>query len=175
MSTTLLWSDALALGLDAMDQTHREFIVLLAQIDQAGDADLLPAWQDVVNHTQDHFDREDQWMRSTRFSSSNCHTMQHQVVLQVMREVTSRVQHTGDMAMLRDMGQQLGQWFLHHAQSMDAALALHLRNAGFDPVTGIVGMPDALPDDVIQGCGSSSCGSPARAVAGATAEAETMG
>jgi hemerythrin len=61
--------------------------------------DLLASWQRVVDHTQDHFDREDRWMGGTRFSSSNCRTM-------------------------------LGQWFLHHAQSMDAALALHLRNAG---------------------------------------------
>ena len=175
MSATLLWSDALALGLDAMDETHREFIALLAQVDQAGDTDLLLAWQRVIDHTQAHFDREDQWMQSTRFSSSNCHSMQHQVVLQVMREVASRVQHTGDVAMLRDMSQQLGQWFLHHAQSMDAALGLHLRNAGFDPLTGIVSMPDALPADVIHGCGSSSCGSPARAVARATAEAGAMG
>ena len=169
MSATLSWSDALALGLDAMDETHREFIVLLALVDQAGDTDLLPAWQRVVDHTQNHFDREDQWMRSTRFSSSNCHSMQHQVVLQVMREVASRVQITGDMEMLRDMSLQLGQWFLHHAQSMDAALALHLRNTGFDPLTGLVSMLDALPADLIHGCGGSSCGSPAKAVAGATA------
>jgi hemerythrin-like metal-binding protein len=169
MSSTLLWSDSLALGLDVMDETHRELIVLLSLVDQAGDTDLLPAWRQVVEHTQDHFDREDQWMRSTRFSSSNCHSMQHKVVLQTMREVASRVQLSGDLAMLRDMSQQLGQWFLHHAQSMDAALALHLRNAGFDPLTGLVSMPDALPADVIHGCGGSSCSSPARAVAGATA------
>ena len=169
MSSTLLWSDSLALGLDVMDETHREFIVLLSLVDQAGDTDLLPAWRQVVEHTQDHFDREDQWMRSTRFSSSNCHSMQHKVVLQTMREVASRVQLSGDLAMLRDMSQQLGQWFLNHAQSMDAALALHLRNAGFDPLTGLVSMPDALPADVIHGCGGSSCSSPARAVAGATA------
>ena len=61
MASTLLWSDSLALGLDVMDETHREFIVLLSLVDQAGDTDLLPAWQRVVEHTQDHFDREDQW------------------------------------------------------------------------------------------------------------------
>jgi len=169
MSSTLSWSDALALGLDAMDETHREFIALLALVDQAGDTDLLPAWQRVVDHTQHHFDREDQWMRSTGFSSSNCHTMQHQVVLQVMREVANRMQLSNDRAMLREMSQQLGEWFLHHAQSMDAALALHLRTTGFDPLTGIVSMPKALPADVIHGCGGSVCSTTGQAVAGATA------
>ena len=168
MSSALLWSDSLALGLDVMDDTHREFIALLKQVEQAAELDLLASWQRVVDHTQDHFDREDQWMRSTGFSSSNCHTMQHQVVLQVMREVANRMQQSNDRAMLREMSQQLGEWFLHHAQSMDAALALHLRTTGFDPLTGIVSMPKALPADVIHGCGGSAC-SPAQAVAGATA------
>ena len=169
MPSSLLWSDSLALGLDVMDETHREFVALLKLVDQAAELDLLPAWQRVVDHTQDHFDREDQWMRSTGFSSSNCHTMQHQVVLQVMREVAHRVQQSRDLAMLREMSQQLGEWFLHHAQSMDAALALHLRTAGFDPLTGVVSMPEALPADVIQGCGGSACGPMGQAVAGATA------
>ena len=171
MSSTLLWSDSLALGLDVMDETHREFIALLEQVDQAAELDILPAWQRLAEHTQNHFDREDQWMRSTRFSSSNCHSMQHQVVLQVVREVASRVQQSNDIAMLRDMSQQLGQWFVHHAQSMDAALALHLRNVGFDPLTGVVHMPDALPGDLVHGCGGISCDSPDHAVAGATAKA----
>ena len=169
MSSSLLWSDSLALGLDVMDETHREFVALLKLVDQAAESDLLPAWQRVVDHTQDHFDREDQWMLSTGFSSSNCHTMQHQVVLQVMREVANRMQQSNDRAMLREMSQQLGEWFLHHAQSMDAALALHLRTAGFDPLTGVVSMPEALPADVIQGCGGSACGPMGQAVAGATA------
>ena len=169
MPSSLLWSDSLALGLDVMDETHREFVALLKLVDQAAESDLLPAWQRVVDHTQDHFDREDQWMRSTGFSSSNCHTMQHQVVLQVMREVANRMQQSNDRAMLREMSQRLGEWFLHHAQSMDAALALHLRTAGFDPLTGVVSMPEALPADVIQGCGGSACGPMGQAVAGATA------
>jgi hemerythrin-like metal-binding protein len=131
--------------------------------------DLLPACQRVVDHTQDHFDREDQWMRITGFSSSNCHTMQHKVVLQVMREVANRMPQSSHSATLREMSKQLGQWFLYHAQSMDAALALHLRTTGFDPLTGIVSMPEALPADVIQGCGGSACSTTGHAVARATA------
>ena len=156
MSSTLLWSDSLALGLDVMDETHREFIDLLALVDRAGDTDLLPAWQRVVEHTQDHFDREDQWMRSTRFSSSNCHSMQHKVVLQVMREGLARGQ-AGATDVVRQMALELGRWFPQHAQAMDAALALHLRGVGFDPATGVVNMPQLLPRTVIHGCGGSSC------------------
>ena len=84
--STLQWSDSLALDLPIMDDTHREFVDLLAIVVNASDTDILPAWKALIDHTDDHFGREDQWMRSTRFSSSNCHSMQHKVILQVMRE-----------------------------------------------------------------------------------------
>jgi hypothetical protein len=54
------------------------------------------------------------------------------------------------------MAHELGIWFPQHAQTMDAALALHLRRVGYDAETGIVSAPDALPEDEIHGSGS--CG-----------------
>lgn len=152
----LEWSDALALDLDLMDDTHREFVDLLAVVDGADDAQLLGAWQALVEHTEQHFGQEDSWMVSTRFASGNCHSMQHRVVLQVMREGTTLAQQ-GDLKVLRVMAGELALWFPQHAQSMDAALALHLRRVGFDPVTGVVHAPQALPGELIHGCGGATC------------------
>ncbi|WP_296442964.1 hemerythrin domain-containing protein [Rhodoferax sp. UBA5149] len=157
--STLQWSDSLALDLPFMDDTHHEFVDLLATVVNASDDDLLTAWRILIEHTDDHFGREDQWMQSTHFSSSNCHSTQHDVILQVMREGGKRGQ-AGDLGVVRQMAHELGIWFPQHAQSMDAALALHLRGAGFDPVTGIVHAPQALPHEVIHGCGGASCSSP---------------
>ena len=161
----LEWSAALALDLPLMDDTHREFVELLALSASADDATLLQHWQTLVDHTDDHFGREDHWMQSTGFSSANCHSMQHQVVLQVMREGATRGR-AGDLALVRQMAHELGLWFPQHAQSMDAALALHLRSVGFDPVSGVVHMPQSLPRAVIRGCGGASCSdAPSDAVA----------
>src|SRR5690606_19822124 len=88
----LEWSDALALDLPLMDDTHREFVDLLAAVERADDAHLLSAWYALVEHTDNHFSLEDAWMASTRFASGNCHSMQHKVVLQVMREGAMRAQ-----------------------------------------------------------------------------------
>ena len=156
--STLLWSDSLALGLSFMDDTHHEFVDLLATVVHAADADLLPAWQVLIAHTEHHFGQEDHWMQSTRFSSSNCHSMQHGVILQVMREGAKRG-HAGELGVVRQMAHELGIWFPQHAQSMDAALALHLRGVGLDPATGIVHAPQALPREEIHGCGGASCSS----------------
>src|SRR5690606_22163945 len=55
----LVWSDALSLSMPAMDATHVEFVDLLAQVQQASDADVLQLWAELVAHTEDHFGQED--------------------------------------------------------------------------------------------------------------------
>lgn len=95
-------------------------------------------------------------MHATGFSSSNRHTTQHMVVLQVMREGVRRGA-TGQLDVTRQMAHELTGWFPQHAQSMDAALALHLRSVDFDFAAGRAALLQALPTDAIQGCGSGAC------------------
>jgi hemerythrin-like metal-binding protein len=155
--TQLEWSDDLALDFEVMDSTHQEFVDLLAAVQAAPDADLVTQWRALVAHTDDHFGREDQWMAQTGFSSSNCHSTQHQVVLQVLREGLTWGEQ-GDLAPIRQMASELVVWFPHHAQAMDAALAQHLRTVGFDPATGVVA--HTLPAEPIHGCGGGTCSEP---------------
>ena len=164
----LEWSDSLSLDLPLMDDTHREFVELVSHLERAKDQELLPLWQTLVDHTEAHFGQEDRWMAATRFASGNCHATQHMVVLQVLNEALQQVQDGREgPPLLRRLTRELSIWFPQHAQSMDAALALHLRRVGFDPLTGRVNAPDALPAELIEGCGGGSCSTHAsEAVAG---------
>lgn len=153
---TLEWSEALQLELPQMDDTHREFVDLLAVVQAADDAALLAHWDRLVAHTVEHFGQEDRWMRETGYANGNCHAVQHQVVLQVMREGATRAA-AGELPLLRLIAGELAQWFPQHAQSMDAGLALHLRSVGHDPASGQVARPEALPRSEITGCGSAAC------------------
>lgn len=152
----LEWSETLALDLPVMDETHQEFVDLLARVERAPDDELTRAWNVLIAHTEAHFGREDAWMRDTGFASGNCHSTQHQVVLQVMREGAQQAA-AGQLGVVREMARQLAPWFVGHAQSMDAALALHLRSVGFDPASGRIDAPGALPRTPIHGCGSAAC------------------
>jgi hemerythrin-like metal-binding protein len=154
--STLQWSGALSLDLPAMDDTHREFVDLLAAVEAAPDEQLAAAWRTLIEHTDEHFAREDRWMRDTRFASSNCHSTQHLVVLQVMRETEANAL-AGPAGLIRAMAVELARWFPQHAQGMDAALALHLRRVGYDVATGVVSLPQALPMEEIRGCASAAC------------------
>lgn len=153
---TLVWSDALSLSMPVMDHTHEEFVDLLALVEQADDSTLLARWQTLIEHTEDHFGREDDWMRATGFAPGNCHTTQHTVVLEVMRD-SARRGSQGELDWVRRIAAELADWFPNHAQTMDAGLALHLKSVGYDPVTGELEAPSALPAEAITGCGSSSC------------------
>lgn len=95
-------------------------------------------------------------MMSTRFAATNCHSLQHKVVLEAMAEGET-LAAVGDLAALREMASELALWFPKHAQSMDAALALHLRRAAYDPETRLMNCPDAMYPELIRGCGSAAC------------------
>jgi hemerythrin-like metal-binding protein len=155
--TPLQWSPTLGLEMPLMDDTHEACVALLAEVVRAPDETLLSRWALLIDHTQEHFDREDQWMAATGFAADNCHTSQHSVILQVMREGGKRGL-LGELDLVRQMAHELGLWLANHIQSMDAALALHLRSAGFDPVTGALANPEVLATQALHGCGGGSCG-----------------
>ncbi len=154
-SPSLAWSEELVLGIDAIDQTHVEFVELLAQAELAEDAQLLDRLQALMAHTVDHFGREDQWMQATQFAPQNCHAMQHRVVLQTLEELLRRGRDDGELQLVREILPELGKWFSQHAQTMDAGLAAHLESVGFDPATGQVHKPEALPATALEGCGGT--------------------
>ena len=151
---TLEWNDALSVDLSAMDDTHQEFVDLLAQVEAASDAQLLPAWQALVTHTDGHFGQEDRWMVATGFAADNCHSLQHRVILQIMQEGATRGAQ-GELHVVRGMAAELATWFTHHAQTMDSALAQHLKSVNFDPQSGVVYLPQSLPGAPIHGCGGA--------------------
>lgn len=155
---TLDWHKDLELHIPVMDKTHREFVDMLAAVEAVAEDGLLSLWCRLITHTEDHFAAEDRWMQATGFAVSNCHSTQHKVVLDIMREAHKRALE-GDLAMLRGMLPELASWFNYHAQTMDAALAQHMQSVGYDPETGALSQPQALPQEVINGCGGA-CSAP---------------
>ena len=155
---TLTWSDALALQQPQMDNTHQEFVDLLAAAEAVLDGEpavLLQRFQELLDHTVEHFGQEDRWMAATGFATENCHSFQHAAVLQVMRNVVALAQVEGDFGPLKQAVAELAQWFPTHASSMDAGLAFHMEQVGFDPATGQC--REAVAEGSMTGCGSTTC------------------
>jgi hemerythrin-like metal-binding protein len=151
---TLTWSDDLVMNMDKMDQTHREFVDLLAATELAPEDKLISSFIELIAHTDEHFTGENQWMQDVSFGPGGCHTDEHDMILKVMREALRRGQEDGNLQMVRQLTGELAVWFDGHAKSMDAVLAMFLKEVAYDPVTRIVHKPQVLPEGVQAGeCG----------------------
>lgn len=170
----LQWSENLVLGMPQVDQTHQEFVALLATVASAPEAQLRTLYLELLAHTKVHFGMEDQWMQATEFASFHCHSMQHTMVLDVMQQALDRYDE-GDLEVLRIVAHELGLWFEHHADAMDAALVGHLIKIGFDATTGSINNPEALARASKAACGEPdhACASTQEA-SNAKTQAETI-
>lgn len=152
----LVWSESMSLQLPAMDQSHEDIVDQLALVETADDAQLLEAWNTLVDQTAEHFAEEDRWMRDTGFAPDNCHSSQHAIVLKIMREGAEKCAK-GDLAIVRQMAYELTVWLPHHVNAMDAGLVEHLQNVGYNTATGQVEHPEALPSTALSSCRAEPC------------------
>ena len=157
----ITWTETLALQQPRMDDTHREFVDLLCQVETATEGpltELVDTFAEFVAHTERHFEQEDRWMVTLGFDAQNCHGFQHTHVLQVLHEVQRRLVEDADVATVRVLVPELAQWFPAHAQNMDAALADTMLACGFDPDSGVMSSPPAPAAAPATGCGGGNCG-----------------
>jgi hemerythrin-like metal-binding protein len=128
--TTMEWSAALELGVDTMDDTHRDFVRHVNALGEASDAEMLARFEELYRHTLEHFGQETEWMQRINFPPVHCHTAEHDGVLEVMREVRGYLEE-GNYEVGRVLARELATWFQSHAATMDAMLAQVLKaNAG---------------------------------------------
>lgn len=123
------WEASLEQGLARMDDTHREFVTVYNALAAAGPSDFVGALDAFILHTVEHFGQENRWMEKVGFPA--CHKSEHDRVLEVLQQIRSECAG-GDFAFARQLVEELPVWFRNHANTMDAALAFHLREVGFD-------------------------------------------
>ena len=89
-------TDILTVGYDLIDNDHDEFISLLNQLDSAGNADFPALFQQLYEHTEQHFDRENQLMKQFAFPGETEHKGEHQRVLGEFKQFKTRVDKGND-------------------------------------------------------------------------------
>jgi hemerythrin len=122
--TSITWSDARLLGYPEMDETHKEFYDVAFRLVVCTEDTALEAIKAFEKHAVEHFEQEDEWMRSTEFPPRKCHMDEHEAVLKSVREMRAALeQGTMGANRVQDLGMNLFQWFPGHADYMDSALA----------------------------------------------------
>jgi hemerythrin len=151
------WSPSLHTGDARMDDTHEEFVTQLNQLLATPPDQQLPLYRAFVAHTVEHFAQEERWMLATGFSADNCHASHHATILETLHAVVEH-HEKGDLEIITRLAEALVEWFPQHAASMDAGLALHLKDVGFDSRTETLSDPNRVKPATMSGCGSVSCG-----------------
>ncbi len=155
----LVWTPELENQHPQMDQTHREFVELMGQVEAAlggEQVQLLERFDALHQHTVSHFEQEDRWMADTGFAPDNCHSSQHRQVLDLLKEVRRLVVDENQQDLIGRLLPELATWFEQHAQAADSALAFHMSQVGYDAATRRSERP-VEAEEAISGCGSSSC------------------
>ena len=128
--TTLAWTPSLALDNEVMDHTHVEFVALLNALGEATPQNVLAAMDAFVEHTEQHFAEEERWMKESGFPPLGCHQNQHNMVLQVAREVRSRIAK-GETTLAEPLAKAVAEWFGDHVTVMDSILKQFMDMQGY--------------------------------------------
>ena len=152
----LQWAPNLHTGDARMDETHAEFVTQLNRLLATPKDQQLPLYREFLKHTIDHFAQEERWMLATGFEPDNCHASHHATILETMWAVIPHFEND-DPEIITRLAEALVEWFPQHAASMDAGLAQHLKNVGFDSHTETLADPAKVRPASMSGCGSVSC------------------
>lgn len=131
------WQESLSVGDAVMDDTHREFIELLNRMAQSADADVLGRLDEFLSHTDSHFTQEQRWMAELEFTAAECHEREHAMIMETARAVRAKLaagEAGADLAKLLALA--VAEWFTNHAASMDAVLALYMKDRGYAATPG---------------------------------------
>lgn len=122
------WDEARhTLGMDEMDNTHREFITQVDTLISASNAEFPALFQSLVTHTREHFMAEGRLMRESKYRGLPEHEAEHHRVLGELQQL-NRTLKRGHLPLVRAYVKEgLPEWFDTHLAMMDGALVMHLK------------------------------------------------
>lgn len=124
------WNDQdFMLGLDVMDNTHREFIELVNELAIADNASFPALFDQLIQHMKVHFQQEDELMTSSKFPAFSEHHGEHQRILGELNMFKKRVDKGLIVFGRNYIKDRLPEWFRLHLATMDSATAMHLKQA----------------------------------------------
>ncbi|MGA7178010.1 MAG: hemerythrin domain-containing protein [Thiobacillaceae bacterium] len=115
------------LGVEELDDDHRDFLALLEILSDAEDAEFPILFQKLVDHIRVHFVREGRLMRLGKFPALGEHEEEHHRVLGELLQFNRAVKR-GRLSLARAYV-KIGppEWFGVHLSTMDSALAAHIK------------------------------------------------
>lgn len=119
---TVKWSRELAVGVPAMDESHKALLKQLEQALIAPDDCFAQTLLALIAQIELDFREEENVMENIDYPGIQGHQEQHARVLGALHHIAPRVMN-GDLALGREAVELLPRWFQLHMTTMDTALA----------------------------------------------------
>ena len=114
------------LNYSAIDQDHEDFVRLILELQKSSNVDFPTKFTELLQHVEQHFERENKLMEQHQFPAIGEHKAEHQRVLSDLKQFKRRVDQ-GRVSFARAYCQETAlSWFNLHVESMDSALVAHL-------------------------------------------------
>lgn len=110
-----------------MDTTHDELLQLLATGGECRElVTLVPLLDELITHTERHFQTEELWMVQSDFPHLNEHRSEHRQLLAELQLMQRRLRPATVPLVRGFITERLPDWLQLHLQRMDSLLAAHL-------------------------------------------------
>jgi len=116
-----------SLGVDELDDSHRDFIEQVAVLIAASNAEFPSLFQALVTHTREHFIAEGKLMREAKYPGLGVHEAEHHRVLGELQQLNRSLKH-GRLPLVRAYVKEgLPEWFDTHLAMMNGAPVAFLK------------------------------------------------
>lgn len=117
------WDDALNVGVDFMDKDHQQAAVIIKHLKSAEGKDVGDLLAQFINHSEEHFAREEDMMQAVNFFAYQPHKAEHTRVLDELNAALGHVKSgmtdiTGPV-----LAERLEDWLRNHRNTMDQVTA----------------------------------------------------
>lgn len=127
MNDTVYTNPHIHLGHEAMDRTHDELHALIEQAAECKDAaGLATALDGIIEHTEQHFKQEEEWMEQCQFKLIKEHLAEHRQLMGEMNMMKKRLRPMTKGLVYSFIQEKLPDWLAMHLQKMDSLLASEL-------------------------------------------------
>jgi len=130
------WDDRLSVGIELIDDQHKEWIDrfnnVLEAIDSGRDSVQIARTLDfLVDYTEVHFSTEERHMSANGYPGLEDHKAEHEGLRQTLKDLEQDFEEEGITHLLADsIGTLMTNWLIKHIERMDMQFGAFLREKG---------------------------------------------
>ncbi len=127
MTEALVWREAYALGVELLDDQHREMVRLINLVLDPEAGDEAGARLDaLIAHLRRHFETEEVFLRAIDYPLTEEHSREHSLQLAEFVDLRRSIAR-GDGSVGAEIGAEVRQWFFNHVVAEDRRFGAYYR------------------------------------------------